>query len=395
MPQIINPKDKKLPVPSFAELCQPLQDTVGCAPPLESRSNRPLALTFEDQLKALIFYHLEEHTSGRHLLQVLEEDDFARKTVAPAGGIRTSTFFETLNTRGSSQFLHVYASLQPQAFRFLPGAYESLGSLVAIDSSLIDAVLSMSWADYRKGTKKARIHLGFDISRSVPSKFFLTDGKSGERPFVSQILSRGQTGVTDRGYQDHKTFDRLQTEGKHFVCRIKGNTKKTVISENPVSPGSIVFYDAAVYLGTPGVSRTEKELRLVGYRVGNTAYWVATDRSDLSAEDIAAIYRLRWDIEKFFAWWKRHLKVYHVIARSRHGLTVQILAGLITYLLLALYFRIRNNEKVSIRRVRQLRSEIRNTQHSVPEKQPPATYNINIHIIKLLSFEINITLKSD
>ncbi len=30
-----------------------------------------LQITFEDQLKILVYYHLEEHTSGRHLLQVL------------------------------------------------------------------------------------------------------------------------------------------------------------------------------------------------------------------------------------------------------------------------------------------------------------------------------------
>jgi len=35
-------------------------------------------MTFEDQLKALIFFHLEEHVSAQHLLQVLEENDFAR-----------------------------------------------------------------------------------------------------------------------------------------------------------------------------------------------------------------------------------------------------------------------------------------------------------------------------
>jgi len=27
-------------------------------------------------------------------------------------------------------------------------------------------------------------------------------------------------------------------------------------------------------------------------------------------------YKLRWEIEKFFAWWKRHLKVYHLIGPS-------------------------------------------------------------------------------
>ena len=245
----------------------------------------------------------------------------------------------------------------------------------------------MSRADYRKGAKKARIHLGSDISHSVPSAFFLTDGKSGERPFVSPILSPGQTGVTDRGYQCHRRmFDLLQTEGKSFVCRIRAGTKKTVITENPVSPGSPVFYDAAVLLGTPGVSQTEKKVRLVGYRIDNAVYWVATDRFDLPAEDIAAIYKLRWDIEKFFAWWKRHLKVYHLIARSINGLTVQILAGLITYLLLALYFRIRHNEKVSIKRVRQLRAEIRNKSR-VLEKNFPVTKNIVI-----FNFEVNIKI---
>ena len=54
------------------------------------------------------------------------------------------------------------------------------------------------------------------------------------------------------------------------------------------------------------------------------------------------------------------LKVYHLIARSEYGLMVQILSGLITYLLLAIYCRNEFNEKVSIKRVRQLRTAILN-----------------------------------
>ena len=89
-------------------------------------------------------------------------------------------------------------------------------------------------------------------------------------------------------------------------------------------------------------------------------WWIATNRYDLSAEQIAAAYKLRWDIENFFGWWKRHLKVYYLIARSEHGLMVQILAGLITYLRLAIYCYEQHNEKVSIKRVRQLRIKIQN-----------------------------------
>ena len=71
-------------------------------------------------------------------------------------------------------------------------------------------------------------------------------------------------------------------------------------------------------------------------------------------------YKLRWDIEIFFGWWKRHLIVYHLIARTKYGLMVQILAGLITYLLLAIYCHKHFNERVSIARVRQLRNQIKN-----------------------------------
>jgi IS4 transposase len=96
-----------------------------------------------------------------------------------------------------------------------------------------------------------------------------------------------------------------------------------------------------VLLGTPRVNQTRKTVRLVGFQIDDVRYWVATDRFDLTAEQIALIYKLRWDIEKFFGWWKRHLRVYHLIARSKYGLMVQVLAGLITYMLLARLYRAR------------------------------------------------------
>lgn len=346
--------------PSFYQLYQPIQKALIATPPLEARGNRDLKMTFEDQLKALIFFHLEEHTSAQHLLQVLEEDDFARNLIAPEEGIKKSSFGEAINTRGLEQLAHVYQNLQADAVNILPKQHEKLGDLIGIDGSLIDACLSMHWADYRKGAKKAKVHLGFDLNRGIPRKIFLSDGKGAERPFASMILCPGQTAVLDRGYQAHDLFDKWQKENKYYVCRIKAGTKKTCIQAKEINPGSNIFYDAIVLLGTPGVNQSKRPLRVVGYIVDGIKYWVATNRYDLSGEQIALIYKLRWDIEKFFAWWKRHLKVYHLIARSEYGLMVQILAGLITYLLLAIYCRQQYNEKVSIKRVRQLRIKIQN-----------------------------------
>ena len=351
---------RKLTPYVYNRLRSPLHKTLTTTPKLTSKCNRPLQMEFEDQLNILIYFHLQEHKSGRHLLQSLAEDAFAREHIAPKKGIAKSSFFEAMNERGLEQFLLVFEALQQQASAILQDKHPELGRLVAIDGSLIDAVLSMDWADYRKGAKKAKTHIGFDLNRGIPRKIFLTNGKGGERPFVDQILQSGETAVIDRGYQSHHDFDQLQVNGKHFVCRIRENTIKTCLESFPVAPGGIVFYDAKVLLGKEGVNQTLSPLRLVGYTIVGKSYWVATNRFDLTAEQIAQIYKLRWDIETFFAWWKRHLKVYHLISRSRHGLMVQMLAGLITYLLLAIYCHEQHGEPVSIRLVRQIRYQIIN-----------------------------------
>lgn len=354
------PPKKKISSRTYDFFIDPLKSILPCVPELLPRGDRPLKMTFEDQLNALIYFHLQEHTSARHLNQDLNDNDFARQCIAPDGGISRSSFSEAINGRGLEQLQIVFQELYKQAESVLPKEYAELGALVSIDGSLIDAVLSMYWADYRKGSKKAKGHFGFNINQGIPTKVFLTEGNGAERPFVSLILSPGQTGVMDRGYQCHKDFDLLQTEGKNFVCRIKASTMKTVIKENSVDSDSFVFYDAVVLLGTPGTNQTEKPVRIVGYEVEGVKYFVATNRHDLTAEQIATVYKLRWKIETFFKWWKKHLKVYHLIARSKYGLMVQILGGLITYLLMVIYCRRQFNEKVSIKRIRELRSTILN-----------------------------------
>jgi len=249
MPRSFEPDQKKLRLNSFFQFIQPLGDLIPEIPVLKSRGDRPLIMTFEDQLQMLIFFHLEEHVSARHMLQVLEQDDFARENIAPEDGIQKSSFSEAINTRGLEQLQIVFEKLSRKASGILPNRHPELGDLVALDGSLIDATLSMYWADYRKGSKKAKIHLGFDLNHDIPTKIHFTNGKGAERPFADPITSVGQTVVADRGYQEHALFDHLQAQGKHFVIRIRANTTKTVIKKNNVDPDSIVFFDAQVLLG--------------------------------------------------------------------------------------------------------------------------------------------------
>ena len=82
---------------------------------------------------------------------------------------------------------------------------------------------------------------------------------------------------------------------------IKAGTKKPILKTNEIDPDSNIFYDAVVLLSTRGVNHTQKPVRVVGYTANNVKYWVATSRHDLTAEQIALIYKLRWDIEIFLA----------------------------------------------------------------------------------------------
>jgi len=68
--------------------------------------------------------------------------------------------------------------------------------------------------------------------------------------------------------------------------------------------------------------------------------------------------------------------VYHLIARSKYGLMVQILSGLITYLLLAIYCHEEHGEPVSIKRVRELRIKIQNETRELTN-MPPEHNDLN------------------
>ena len=110
-----------------------------------------MEFTFEDQLNALIWYYLGDYESGRDLIQALGEDEMACALIVPNKGVLKSTFFEAINDRGLSQIMEVLRALYTQASETLPSNHATLGELVLIDGSFIDATLSMNWANFRKG----------------------------------------------------------------------------------------------------------------------------------------------------------------------------------------------------------------------------------------------------
>ncbi len=361
--------------PTFSDLLYPLEHQLAYLPPLESGCNRALTYRFDHQIRALVYYHIETFSSGLDLLHAARCDPFVRSLLVPETGLGQSTFYEANASRGSEQMIALFERLYKKACRKVPMSYANLGELVAVDGSLIDACLSMVWADYRSGARKAKMHTGFDLNRHLPKAIKLTDGNGAERPFVATFVEEDQTAVVDRGYQDHALFDQWIDTNRHFVARIKANTLWEIMEEIPFEKGTSIFLYAKVLLGNKTCKMTHP-VYLIGFKAEGKCYYIVTDRHDLSPEQVAFIFSLRWAIETFFAWWKRHMKVYHLISRNEHGVLVQLLAGLITYLLLVIYFHRKYNKAPSLDLLRTLRWDIRHD----AKADILLTTCINIHI---------------
>ena len=201
LPFSISNKRVGLPIhsPTFQSFIAPLDDILPTITPLMSRSNRSITFTFDYQLKSLIYYHLEECTSAQALLQMMADDEFARQNLIPEEGLGESTFYEANANRGAIQMLEVFDQLGRKVSLRIGNPFPKLGDLVAIDGSLIDATLSMTWADYSTNANKVKVHIGLSLCQNFPRRIALTTGNGAERPFVSEFLSIGQTGVVDRG----------------------------------------------------------------------------------------------------------------------------------------------------------------------------------------------------
>lgn len=90
MPSTFDPIKKRNSL-EFPSLFQPTIATTLQMPILNSKGNRPLQMSSKEYLRVLVCFHLEEHHSAQHLLQVLEQNDFASSEIAPKNGIKKSS----------------------------------------------------------------------------------------------------------------------------------------------------------------------------------------------------------------------------------------------------------------------------------------------------------------
>lgn len=222
------------------------------------------------------------------------------------------------------------------------------------DSSLFQALPRMHWALWRRQGKaqaQVRLHLSLDLDSQAPARGSLTPGKVCERKEWKRTLRRGDAAIGDRYYgENYKLLGELDQQGVVFVVRLRDQAAIEVQEELALSPADRatgVIQDAWVKLGCK--KRYESgRLRLVRVQTEKEVLLLATNLKpeELSAAEVALLYKERWRIELFFRWIKCILGCRHWLAESPQGAAVQLYLALIAALLLQLYTGERPNRRL-------------------------------------------------
>ena len=108
----------------------------------------------------------------------------------------------------------------------------------------------------------------------------------------------------------------------HFIFRTKTNLVLTVVESLPVSlPVSAQGLFSPL---TDELIRYDNDsqatlYRLVRFYIGQEAYYLLTDRRDLTTFQIILLYAYRWQIELLFRFLKRTMKGLHLIRHDERG----------------------------------------------------------------------------
>ena len=125
------------------------------------------------------------------------------------------------------------------------------------------------------------------------------------------------------------------------MTRLKKNTPLQVVYENRVRKSGNILSDRIGYLPQRLANSRKnplqvpvRELRVI-IDTGKMLRIVTND-IDAPAEEIADLYKQRWQIELFFRWVKQTLRIRHFIGLSENAVRIQIAVALIAFVILRL-----------------------------------------------------------
>lgn len=221
-------------------------------------------------------------------------------------------------------------------------------NVYAFDSTTIDLCLSVFWwAKFRKTKGGIKLHTLYDVKTSIPSFIHVSTASVNDMNALDLLYYEpGSYYVLDRGYIDYKRLLRIHQSSAYFVVRAKKNLQYRRMYSRKVNKDNGVLLDQTGKLtGFYTSKEYQKKLRRIKFYDEETDnhLMILSNNFDLTAEQIAQLYKYRWKVELFFKWIKQHLKIKSFWGTTLNAVKIQVYSAIIAFCLVAL---IRNKMKV-------------------------------------------------
>ena len=153
-----------------------------------------------------------------------------------------------------------------------------------------------------------------DLRGSIPTFILITDGKCHDSNALDEIApAENAIYLIDKAYVDFVALYRFHLAGAFFVTGAKENMRFDVVEQNfNIDETTGLRSDKMIILtGIKSKKLYPDKLRPVEfYDVENDELPVfLTNNFEVSALEVANLYKNRWQIEVFFKWIKQNLTI--------------------------------------------------------------------------------------
>ena len=220
--------------------------------------------------------------------------------------------------------------------------FELKGKFYAFDSTTIDLCLSIFWwAAFRKHKGGIKVHTLFDIVTQIPTFFHITNAKVHDVKAMDEIPYEPHAYyIFDKGYYDWTRLYNINTLQAYFVIREKDNILYEIVDGEEMLDGNDnILFDQHIRLtGYQTKQKYPGELRRIGFysEKYKRTFIYLTNNWEISAKDIALLYKYRWQVELFFKWLKQHLQVKKFWGHTENAVRIQVYTAISAYCLVAI-----------------------------------------------------------
>ncbi|WP_026450205.1 IS4 family transposase [Aequorivita capsosiphonis] len=295
-----------------------------------------------NQLLCMVFGQLSARESLRDLILIIE----AHKSKSYHLGFGKSITRSNLSKANENRNFKIFEEFADHLIKIAQSKndksdFEIEGNIYAFDSSTIDLCLSVfCWAHFRKTKAGIKLHTLFDVNTHIPVFIHITEANIHDVNAMDVIDYEPLAYyIFDRAYVDYGRLYRIEKAKANFVVRAKSNIKfKRMYSRKADKANGIKYDQIGKIMGFYSSKDYPEKIRKVKYYDSDTKKTLVflTNNFKLSANDIALLYKQRWQVELFFKWIKQHLKVKTFWGRSENAVRVQINVAIITYCLVAI-----------------------------------------------------------